>query len=353
MNVFKPWWRNDISCTADLVEEVARMIGYENIPLTLLSSSLPTGEGSRPFAFRQRLRELMVAMGFQEIITYPLTSLEVLNKLSARGEMMGITPLRLENSMSRELEYLRTSIRMGVLSMMARNQRNREGHIRLFEISKAFIPRIKDLPRESEMLCGLIDSVVPDIYWQTKPKPADFYFAKGVVQTLLSRCGIDADYLPCEDVSLNPACSADIIFNKTKIGVVGEVHPRVLANFDIAEKAFLFELDVDKLFATADKRLVYKAIPKYPSVTRDIALLIDAEITYDKIMTVLKKFSIVSEAKLFDLYEGEQVPAGKKSMAFRLTFQAMDRTLKDDEVDNIQKQILNLLSKEFGAILRS
>jgi len=350
---YKPWWRNDINCTADLVEEVARVTGYDNIPVSMLSASLPAGEGSRLPAFRQQLRDTMVALGFQEIITYPLTSPEALKKLSVQGELTGAMPLKMENAMSRDLEYLRTSIRSGVLSVMSRNQRNRENNIRLFEISKAFIPRARDLPRENEVLCGLIDSVVPDLYWQVKPRPVDFYFAKGVMQTLLARYGIEADFVPCEDMSLNPARSAGIIFNKAKIGVVGEIHPRVLANFDIAEKTFLFELDVDKLFAIASKPLVYRAASKYPSVTRDIALLVDAEVTYDKMLAVLKKFSIIIEVKLFDLYEGKQVPAGKKSMAFRLTYQAADRTLKDEEVDGVQKQVLNLLSKEFGASLRS
>ena len=353
IHAFKPWWRNDINCTADLVEEVARVTGYDNIPESLLSSPLPTGEGSRLFNFRQQLRETMAAMGFQEIITYPLTSIEVLNKLSAQGEMKGPAPLKLENSMSRELEYLRTSVRAGVLSVMSRNQRNRENNIRLFEISKAFIPRAKDLPKENEVLCGLVDSVVPDTYWQVKPKPADFFFAKGVVQTVLARCGIEADFAPSEDATFNPARCADIMLGKNRIGVIGEVHPRVLANFDINEKVFVFELDVDRLFTVASKPLVYKAASKYPSVTRDIALLVDAEVTYDKIQAAVKKFGIVTEFKLFDLYEGKQVPAGKKSMAFRLTYQAADRTLKDDEVDGIQKQILALLSKDFGAALRS
>jgi phenylalanyl-tRNA synthetase beta chain len=353
IRAYKPWWRNDINFTADLVEEVARVYGYDNIPESLLSSPLPSGDGSRLFTFRQQLRETMLALGFQEIISYPLTSLETLKKLSAQGDLPGPTPLKLENAMSRELEYLRTSVRMGVLSVLARNQRNRENNIRLFEVSKAFIPRSKDLPKENEVLCGLVDSVVPDLYWQVKPRLADFYFAKGVVQTVLAKYGIEADFVPCEDTSLNPARSAEIIFNKAKIGVVGEIHPRVLANFDIAEKAFIFELDVDKLFAIASKPLVYKTASKYPSVTRDIALLVGADVTYDKIQAVLKKFSIVSEVKLFDLYEGKQVPAGKKSMAFRLTYQMADRTLKDEEVDGIQKQILGLLSKEFGAELRS
>lgn len=353
ITTYKPWWRNDINCTADLVEEVARMTGYDNIPESMLSTSLPSGEGSQLPAFRQQLRDTMAALGFQEIITYPLTSIETLEKLSAQGELAVAQPLRLENPMSRELEYLRTSIRMGVLSIMARNQRNRDNNIRIFEVSKAFMPRSKDLPKESEVLCGLIDSVVPDLYWQARPKPADFYTAKGVVEALLDSYGITADFTPDEDMSFNPARCAAISVNKTRIGIVGEVHPRVLANFDISEKVFLFELDVDRLFAVAARPLVYKPASRYPSVTRDIALLVDADVTYDKIQAVIRKFSIVSGVKLFDLYIGKQVPEGKKSIAFRLTYQVADRTLKDEEVDGIQTQILGMLAKEFGASLRS
>jgi phenylalanyl-tRNA synthetase beta chain len=350
--VDNPWWRNDINYTADLVEEVARVTGYDNIPETLLSSRLPAGESAPMVAFRQELKGMMVSCGFQEIMTYSLTNLETLAKLYI-GQQEPVKPLKMANPMSRELEYLRTSLRMGVLSVLSRNQRNREGNIRLFEIAKVFIPRKKDLPKESEILCGLVDAVALDTHWQKAPVEIDFYFVKGIVETLLGRLGIKADYVPGNDGSLNPGKSADIMVKSARIGVIGEVHPAVLHQFDITDPAFLFELDVDKLLALAARQPVYKTPSKYPSTTRDIALIVDADVTYQKMLEVVKGFSLVSDVQLFDLYVGEQVPAGKKSMAFRLTYQSADHTLKDEEVDNIQRRILDKLSKDLGANLRS
>ena len=349
-----PWWRNDINCTADLVEEVARITGYDNIPETMLSSSLPCGTSDPIVSFRQQLKEMMAAAGFQEVITYPLTSPETMQKLSATPvEGTKNSMLRMANPMSRELEYLRTSLRMGVLSVLSRNQRTRESNIRLFEVAKVFMPRADDLPRESEVLCGLVDTVVPEVYWQSKPRQVDFYFVKGIVEALLVRLGVKADYLPANDATLNVARSAEIMAGPDKLGVIGEVHPAVLKNFDISDPAFLFELDVDKLLALASKPLVYQAVSKYPSITRDIAMLVDVSVGYQKIVDIVKTFSLVSGMQLFDLYEGKQVPDGKKSLAFRLTYQAADHTLKDEEVDKVQQRILGRLSKELGAVLRS
>ncbi|MBN1375465.1 MAG: phenylalanine--tRNA ligase subunit beta, partial [Dehalococcoidia bacterium] len=214
-------------------------------------------------------------------------------------------------------------------------------------------PRPRDLPRESEMLCGLVDMVSAGVNWQSKPEPVDFYFVKGIVQTLLERFGVTVDFVPGSDASFNPAKCADVMAGTKKIGVIGEVHPGVLKNFDIAEPAFIFELDVDKLVVLASKPLVYKAVSKYPAITRDIAMLVDSQVTYQQIARIVRSFSLVSDMQLFDLYEGKQVPTGKKSMAFRLTYQTADHTLKDEEVDKVQQKILERLSKELGTVLRS
>ncbi|MFA5399108.1 MAG: phenylalanine--tRNA ligase subunit beta [Dehalococcoidia bacterium] len=348
-----PWWRNDINIPVDLIEEVARATGYENIPESMLSSPLPTGESVPAVAFRRKLQDIMVGCGFQEIITYPLTSLEVLAKLSAASIVQSPEPLKMANSMSRELEYLRTSLRAGILNALARNQRNRENNIRLFEIARVFLPRSKDLPVENEILCGLIDSLVPDTYWQHKSDPVDFYFVKGIVETVLTRLGIEAEYPTGNDATLNPAKCADVMAGSVKIGVIGEVHPAVLRQFDITDPAFLFELDVDRLLKLASRPLIYKAVSKYPGITRDIAVLLDAGIGYQKIADIVQSFKLVSDMQLFDLYVGEQVPDGKKSIAFRVIYQAADRTLKDEEVDKVQQRILERLSEELGASLRS
>ena len=195
--------------------------------------------------------------------------------------------------------------------------------------------------------------MVPEVYWQSKPRPVDFYFVKGHVEALLASFGVKADYVPGDDATLNTAKSADIMVGADKIGVIGEVHPAVLKNFDISEPAILFELDVDLLVALASKPLVYKSVSKYPAITRDIAMLVDAAVAYQKILDIVKTFNLVSDMLLFDIYEGKQVPEGKKSLAFRLTYQSPDHTLKDEEVDRVQQRILGRLSKELGATLRS
>jgi phenylalanyl-tRNA synthetase beta chain len=348
-----PWWRNDINCSADLVEEVARIIGYDKIPETMLSASLPCGASAPIVSFRQELKEMMAGAGFQEIITYPLTNPETMQRLCSAPNEQPAAMLKIANPMSRELEYLRTNLRMGVLSVLSRNQRNREGNIRLFEAAKVFIPRAGDLPRENEILCGLVDTVTPGVYWQSKPRPADFYFVKGIVDSLLARLGVQAGYLPGNDATLNSAKSADIMVGADRLGVIGEVHPAVLKNFDISEPAILFELDVDMLLTLSSKPLVYKALSKYPAITRDIAILVDAAAAYQKIVDIVKAFSLVADIQLFDLYEGKQVPGVKKSLAFRLTYQSAGQTLKDEEVDKVQQRILERLSKELGATLRS
>jgi phenylalanyl-tRNA synthetase beta chain len=255
--------------------------------------------------------------------------------------------------MSRDLEFLRTNMRMGVLSVLSRNQRNRETNIRLFEMGKIYLPRKRDLPQEKELICGLIDSVVPETYWQGKASSADFYTAKGVVEAILSRYGIQAQFTDCADGGLNPAKSADITAGDDRIGVVGEVHPRIIANFDITDPAYLFEIDLARLLSLASAQKVYKSASKYPSMVRDVALILDSDITFGNVADIIRNFQLVSDVFLFDMYAGEQIPAGKKSMAFRITYQADDRTLNDREVDGVTEGILTKLARETGAKLRS
>jgi phenylalanyl-tRNA synthetase beta chain len=351
--VEKPWWRNDINYTADLVEEVARVVGYDNIPLSMLSSPLPSGAGFQLVGFRDEVRQVLVACGFQEIITYPLTSIEMLLKLTSGSRLAEPEPLKIANPMSRELEYLRTSIRMGVLSVASRNQRNRDDNTRLFELGKVYLPRKRDLPQEKEVICGFVDSVILESGWQNRPGKADFYTAKGLVEALLSRFGIIATFTLCTDPGLNPVKSADIVVGKDRIGVLGEVHTKVLANFDLAEPAYLFELELAKLMTHAHAGVVYKTGSKYPSIVRDIAVLVDADVDYGAIVDAVKRFRLVTDVVLFDLYTGAQVPEGKKSMAFRITYQSDERTLNDKEVDTLQQDILAGLSKDFKAELRA
>ena len=348
-----PWWRTDISCVADLTEEIARIIGYDNIPTTMLSSSLPRYEPMPMLSLRRQIRGFLVSCGFYEVLTYSLTSLEMLYRLAPELRLIGPTPMKAANPMSREQEYLRTTLRVGLLSSLARNERYQEDGIRLFEIGKVFLPREGELPCEKEMLCAVLSGSQRSLSWRSKEEPNDFFAAKGVLETLLSRLGLTVSFEASEDESLCPGRGASVIVGNEKLGVIGELHPGVSGAFELSETTYLFEIDLDKLSSFATTFRKYQPIPRYPSTSRDIALMVDEQITYQRICDIIQSFPLVNSVALFDLYVGDQVPMGKKSLAFRIIYQSSTYTLIDDEVDKIQQQILDRLQRDIGATLRS
>ncbi len=354
VKVSVPWWRSDISCTADLVEEVARIIGYDAIPTTMLSAQLPKYELNPALTLKKELQDIMVGCGFQEVLTYSLVSLEALSKLSPESRLCVPMPVKIANPMSREWEYLRTSLRPGLLTSLARNRRYEEDTIRLFELGKVFFSRKADLPEEKEMLCAVINGTRYRPFWKGELEEVDFFTAKGVVETVLSRLGIEANFENGDDESLLTGRCAWVVADKNRIGVVGELHPKVAAAFEVPANTFLIELELDKLLnLSAGREIKYQPLPKYPSASRDVALLVNEEVTYQQIYSTIRGYPLVSSVSLFDLYAGEQVPKGKKSLAFRIVYQSPTHTLTDAEIEEVQQQILTKLSHDFGAILRS
>jgi phenylalanyl-tRNA synthetase beta chain len=353
IRVAVPWWRTDVNCTADLTEEVARIIGYDSIPTTMLSSQLPRHEPMPMLSLKRQLRNILVSCGFQEVLTYSLTSLEALSRLSPQFDLIGPNPMKVANPMSREQEYLRTTLRAGVLSALARNEKYKEDSIRLFEIGKVFLPREKDLPQEKEMLCAVLIGSESGLSWRSKDEAVDFFVAKGVLETVLLRLGLVVSFEAGEDKSLCPGRIANIVIGNEKLGVVGELHPKVSGVFEFSDTVYLIEVDLGKLLSFATTLKEYQPIPRYPSTSRDIALLVDEQITYQQICDIIQNFSLVSSVALFDLYVGEQVPAGKKSLAFRIIYQSPAHTLTDSEVDKVQQQILDKLQRDLKISLRS
>ena len=337
---------------ADLVEEVARVYGYEKIPTTMLSSPLPSHEVIPILKMRRKIRTIMVSCGFQEILTYSLTNEETMKKLSPQLNPVGAQPLKVTNPMSRELECLRTTLRSGVLSTLARNQRYQQRNYRLFELGKIFLPKQGTLPQEKEILCAVLTGLQDEIFWQGNTEPVDFFVAKGVVETLLSRLGLAVTFSPGNDEGFCPGKNAIITIGNEMLGVVGELHPKVMQAFDLSETTFIIELDMDKVVPLITTSYQYQPIPRYPSVIRDIALVLDERITYQKVYDLIRDVPLVIRINLFDLYRGEQVPPGKKSLAIRLVYQSSTHTLSDSEVGEVQQQILDRLARELNATLR-
>ena len=356
ISVSAPYWRGDIKCSADLVEEVVRIIGYEKIPINRLGSPLPRQESQlSPVAqqnnIKEKLRNVLPGLGFQEILTYSLVSLEKLQKLSPKLELK-IPPLKVANPMTREQEYLRTSLRAGLLATLAHNQKFEQAGIRLFEIGKVFLPRGKDLPEEKEMLCAVLSGPRLELSWHADKEILDFFDAKGVVENLLNQLGLKASFDIGDDEILLPGRGASIIIEDDKVGIVGDVHRRVAQAFELSSTICLIEIDLEKVLTRLIGTKEYQPVPRFPSVTRDIALVVDEQVSYRRAEEIIQSFPLVTQITLFDLYRGKQIREGKKSFAIRIIYQSPSHTLTDREVDQTQKQMLNRLYQELAATLR-
>jgi len=344
-----PHWRMDVNESADLAEEVARIMGYAAIPTTMLSSELPQQQVDTALAFREQLRDLMVAAGFQEVITYSLTSLDKLTR--AAGE---VNAVRIANPLSAELEYLRTSLRPGLLSVLAANQKYEEGGIRLFEIGRVFLGKGSDLPDEREVLGGVISGPRGALSWLGEKGQSDFFDAKGTVESVLSRLGIEAEYETIREEKLRPGRVARIVIGQTVVGIVGELHPKVAEGFDLLpQPVALFELDIEWLLSSVKEKRGYRPLSRFPRSVRDIAVLVDVQVPARKMLDIVRGVSLVSQVSLFDLYSGKQVPAGKKSVAFRVAYQSDSHTLTEEDLETAENEILSRLAKDVGATRRA
>jgi len=351
ISVLSPYWRSDIKCAADLVEEVIRIIGYDKIPITLLSAPLPAQKPMPELSFKQKLRNTLTGWGFQEVLTYSLTSLEKLHKLTSRLEPLD-TPLKIANPMTKEQEYLRTTLRAGLLSTLANNQKHEQSGIRLFEIGKIFLPQGKELPREKDVLCAVFSGTRQELSWHAAGEPLDFFDAKGIVENLINLLGLTAIFKVSDDAGLFPDRRAAIAISGDEVGVVGDLHPKVAQAFELSNNVCLIEIDIEKLMTNASKAKKYQSIPRFPSITRDIALVIDEQVSYQQVEDIIQGSPLVNKATLFDVYYGEQIPEGKKSFAIRIVYQSPDRTLTDEEVNKPHQKLLDRLHRELGAALR-
>jgi phenylalanyl-tRNA synthetase beta chain len=351
--VTAPYWRSDIHQPVDLIEEVARIIGYDQIPATMLGGPVPRQDPDSILTLKQDVRRSLVGYGFQEVLTYSLTSLELLNKLLPEPHPLEPAPLRLANPMTADQEYLRPDLRANLLAALSANRRHETGGIRLFELGRVYLPRPEDLPGEPEVLCGLLTGPRFEESWHGGGEMVDFFDAKGVVDGLLSRLGVEASFEPGEDESLHPSKQAAIAIDNNIVGVIGELHPKVLDAFDISGAVYLFEINLTALLPFTPGHKLFQPIPRFPAIVRDIALVIDSGVAHRQVQHIITGFPLVSQVALFDVYAGGQLPPGKKSLGYRITFQSPTHTLTDEEVNKVLEQILNKLSAQFGATLRS
>ncbi len=350
-----PWWRNDVNMEDDLVEEVVRVIGYDAVPTVMLSAPIPFHSPSPEIALRDEVKDLLAAGGMQETINYPLVSQEMLDRIpSFEGAPV---PMRLANPMSAAHEFLRPTLQAGLLANLSANQSQGPGPYRLFEAGRVFLPRPGDLPDEVELVVAVQAGQRDEASWHhlSESGGMDFYDAKGMVEWLLHRLGIRAAWEPGEHPVYQPGRCAAIKAGGTKLGFAGEIHPLIRERFGLDFGVVAgFELRLPSLLeALPESERNFTPLPRFPSATRDLALIVPADVPAGRVTELIMRHRLVQKAELFDIYSGENLASGTRSLAFHVHFQAADRTLTNEEVSRSLDGLLRGLEREAGATLRS
>ncbi len=346
MTVTPPSWRPDLVGEADIAEEVARFYGYDKIPVTLLSGEATCGKKTDRQQFADAVGEALCAQGMYEIYTYTFASPSVFDKLNIPADSDLRKTVKISNPLGEDTSIMRTTTIASMLETLARNYNHRIPSARLFEIGRVYVPNgDKELPDEPQ-------KVTMGIYGGK----TDFYDIKGVCEAMLS--GSNVKKVRYEAVTDNPTFHpgrcAKVTAGGRTLGVIGEIHPAVSRRFGIDTPVYIGELDFELMFKNAAADIKFKELPKYPAVTRDIAMLVDKSVPVADIEEVIKKAggATLEGVKLFDVYEGEQIADGKKSVAYSATFRAADRSLKGEEVQAVFDKILKKLEGKLGAQLR-
>jgi phenylalanyl-tRNA synthetase beta chain len=347
-----PHWRTDVNIPDDVVEEIARATGYDKIEPLGLAGAIPQPVEALVRDLRERVKDAAAAAGFQEVINYPLTNSETLEAVVPKDILDLHPPLRLENPMSSEAVLLRASLRASVLQTAAANLRFEKGAVALLESGHIYLTQEGDLPEERERAVGVIAGHRSGRWGEPQPDSVDFFDAKGMLEALLERLGAQVEFRAGEDFGLLRGHTAAIIAAGDEAGVLGQVHPALASRFGIDGPVFLFDLDIERLLPAVSAEVKHEPLSRFPAVTQDIAILVDASVPAAGALRLIEAASLVAAARLFDVYEGAPLPKGKRSLAFSVEFQATDRTLTDADVADARRRIIRRLERELGAELR-
>ncbi len=344
-----PTFRPDLETEADIAEEVARFYGYNNIEATLSTGTPTVGKKTYKQIIIDKITNTMISCGLSQALTYSFESPKVFDKLNIEKDSTLRNTVNISNPLGEDFSIMRTSTLNGMLTSISTNynRRNKEAH--LFEIGKVYLPKelpLKELPVEREVLTIAMYGNV------------DFYDAKGSFENIFNELGMinKVEYSPLETLSyMHPGRTAIITDEKNdEIGYVGEIHPQIASNYEIETKVYFGVLYIDKLVDLANFDISYKSLPKFPTMQRDIAMLVKDEINVKEIEKIIKAKGgkLLESVKLFDVYKGEQIEKGYKSVAYSILFRSNEKTLTDEEVNSPMKKILKELEEKLQAQLR-
>ena len=347
-----PSFRKDIEREIDLIEEVARLHGYEKISKTIPSSKVSVSTLTRNQVFEKEIRNILISLGLTEVINYSFIDEKYFDAINIPQNDPLRKTIKLRNPLSQNWSVMRTTLLPGIINTSVFNINRGIYDVGIFEIGKIFIPDER-LPLEKMMIgCTVTEKVEKKIWGKGE---RDFYYLKGLVESLLGRLNIhDIEFFPINLPFIHPQKGACVKINDEDIGYLGELSPAVAEGFDLKDKLYVFELSLDKILDNAVTERKYTHLPKYPSIYRDIAIVLNSNIKSDNVYRIIRDTdnSILKEIILFDYYEGKQIPAGKKSLAYSVVYRSDDRTLTDEDVNPVHEKIVANLRDKVGAELR-
>ncbi|TCS96689.1 phenylalanine--tRNA ligase subunit beta [Hazenella coriacea] len=351
-----PTRRPDITLEVDLIEEVARLYGYDKIPVTLPWGQQLPGGLTQHQKLRRVIRKTLGDLGLNEVITYSLTSPHLDEEIESLNPE--VIPVSLALPMSNEHSVLRTTLLPHMIKVAEYNQNHGQERVAIFELGKTFLTDetiLTKQPEERWELAGLLTGAQETTIWKKPEQEAShFYEAKGILEALFARLGLDqVQYREAFPVGYHPGRTAEMIVKEKVIGVFGQLHPKLCKKYDL-EDTVTFQIDLAELFAAMNDELLYQPIPRFPAVTRDLAMIVDKEIPVGEIEEGIREAAgeLLKSITLFDVFVGEQIGEGKKSVAYSLIYRAMDRTLTDEEIQGIHQGVVDHLESQFKAKLR-
>jgi phenylalanyl-tRNA synthetase beta chain len=356
-DVSVPTFRPDLEREADLIEEVARIYGFYRIPSTLPSSRARIGGLSREQRIARAIRDILAHAGLWEAITYSFVSPAHFARMRLSEDDEISRAMLIKNPLSPEQSIMRTTLIPGLLTALAYNISHDIYDVQLYEVGRVFHrSEGQTLPDEEVMISAALTGAWRSRLWHEKAPTIDFYDVKGIIEALLTHLGID-DWktLSTEVPLLHPHRGANLLISGEAAGFFGELHPDVQQAYELPKKTYVIELAQEALVRSAELERHYREIPKFPGIPVDLAVIVNENIPAERAGQVISKEggALLKRVDIFDVYRGEQIPPGKKSLAYSLLYQAEDRTLTDAEVREIQERIVSRLGEELGAEIRS
>lgn len=356
--VYAPTRRQDIKIFEDMLEEVARIYGYDNLPFTLPMGASHAGSLTERQQLKRNVKNYLQSVGLMETMTYSLTNQHYISTLiSPEMKAKDPKPVELAMPMSEDHKYLRLSILPELLSTLAYNQARNQTDLNYYELGSIFISNEKEVteqPGEHLRLAGALTGKWLEHPWQQEKKEVDYYVVKGILEGLFDYLKIPVTFKQAKLPEMHPGRCATVVVQNKIIGFIGQLHPIQAKNMNVKE-TYVFDVNMEKVFAAYNNEPSYNPIPKYPSVTRDIAFTVDEHVVAGEVKSTIEEIGapLVKNVQIFDVYQGDNLSEGKKSIAYSLLYQHPEKTLKDDEVEESYQKIIETVNTKFNAHVRS